>query len=53
MIIERESPKFICTNENNNQIILGNYKNIYSYDLTTFEQKKNYHLNNILKNTKL
>lgn len=36
----RECPKIICASKNNNQIILGTYKNIYSYDLTTFEQKK-------------
>ena len=42
-IIKRECPKFIYTSENNNEIIIGTYKNIYCYDLTTFEQKKNYH----------
>ena len=41
MKIKKECPKIICASENNNQIILGTYKNIYSYDLTTFEQKKN------------
>jgi len=41
--IEKECPKIICASNNNNQIFLGTYKNIYSYDLTTFEQKKNYH----------
>ena len=40
MKIKRECPKIICASNNNNQIFLGNYKNIYSYDLTTFEQKK-------------
>ena len=40
--IKRECPKIICTSNNNNQIFLGTYKNIYSYDLTTFEQKKKF-----------
>ena len=47
--IKRECPIIICASENNNQIILGTYKNIYSYDLTTFEQKKIYHSINTKK----
>ena len=43
--IKRACPKIICASNNNNQIILGTYKNIYSYDLTTFEQKKNLSFN--------
>ena len=52
-ITEREYPKFICISEHNNQIILGTYKNIYSYDLTTFEQKKNLSLNQYIKKYKV